>query len=50
MMRRSGGGYKMAQSGNLSDKERLKIVKEELEMFQKAVKGHEKLLKAIAEM
>jgi hypothetical protein len=49
-MMRFGGGYVMAQSGNLSDKEKLKIVKEELEMFQNAVKGHEKLLKAIAEM
>lgn len=40
----------MARSEHLSDEVRLNIVKEELERFQRAVKGHEKFLKAMAEM
>ncbi len=40
----------MATSKHLTDKERYEIVAEELERFQKLVKGHEKLLKAIGEL
>lgn len=40
----------MAKLENLSDKERYEIVKEELEDFEKLIRGHEKLLKAIGEL
>lgn len=40
----------MAKLGNLDDKLRLKIVKEEIEHFQKLVSGHRKLLEAIGKM
>lgn len=40
----------MGKSENLSDKERYEILTEELEHFEKLVKGHEKLLVAIGEL
>ncbi|MFH1316942.1 MAG: hypothetical protein ABII01_05480 [Candidatus Woesearchaeota archaeon] len=40
----------MAKSENLEDKEKLKIVKEEIEKFEKLVSGHRKLLEAIGKM
>ena len=40
----------MAKSKNLKGKEKLKIVKKEIEKFSKLVKGHEKLLKAIGKL
>lgn len=40
----------MEKSENLSDELRCKIVKEEIELFNKLVKGHEKLLKAIGDL
>ena len=40
----------MAKSKNLKDKEKLKIIKKEIEKFNKLVKGHEKLLKAIGKL
>ncbi len=40
----------MEESENLDDKVRLKIVKEELEKFQKLIAGHRKLLEAIGKL
>jgi len=40
----------MVKSEHLSDKEKLLIVQEELGKFKKAVKGHEKILRAIGEL
>lgn len=40
----------MAKSENLDDTIRLKIVREELERFNKLVHGNEKLLRAIGEL
>lgn len=40
----------MERSENLNDKRRYEIVVEELEHFEKLVKGHEKLLAAIGEL
>jgi hypothetical protein len=40
----------MVKSENLSDKERLKIVSEELKEFNKLVDGHRKLLTAIGNL
>ncbi len=40
----------MEKSETLSDKERAKIVIEEIEKFNKLVKGHKKLLKSIGEL
>ncbi len=40
----------MAKSESSKDKEALEIVSQELDRFNKLVKGHEKLLKAIGEL
>ena len=40
----------MAKSGNSKDSLRYKIVSEELEEFNKLVKGHQKLLEAIGKL
>jgi hypothetical protein len=40
----------MAKSENSKDKEALEIVSRELDRFNKLIKGHEKLLKAIGEL
>ena len=40
----------MAKLENLTDEERLQIVKEELTRFKKIVKGHEKILEAIGKL
>ncbi len=40
----------MQKSKRFSDKERYEIVKEELEMFQKLIKPHRKLLEAIGKL
>ncbi len=40
----------MAKSRNLKDSERYKIVLEEVQQFNKLVKGHKKLLAAIGEL
>ncbi|MEK6970741.1 MAG: hypothetical protein AABW68_03540 [archaeon] len=40
----------MAESKRLSDKERLAVVREELELFNKLVKPHRKLLEAIGKL
>lgn len=40
----------MAESKHFTDKERLQIVQEELERFEKLVKGHRKLLEAIGKL
>ncbi len=40
----------MEKSKNLNDKKRYEIVVEELEHFEKLIKGHEKLLIAIGEL
>ncbi len=40
----------MEQSENSEDKIRYKIVSEELDRFNKLIKGHRKLLKAIGEL
>ena len=40
----------MAQLKNLSDKERLEIVTEDLEEFNNLIKGHKKLLTAIEKL
>lgn len=47
---KSRDGYNMAKSKRLSDKERLQIVKEELELFEKLSKPHRKLLEAIGRL
>ena len=38
----------MVKSGNLKDKQKYEIVAGELAYFNKLIKGHEKILKAIA--
>ncbi|MCX6801899.1 MAG: hypothetical protein NT067_02180 [Candidatus Diapherotrites archaeon] len=38
------------KSGNLKDSERCEIVSEEIEEFNKLVKGHKKLLEAIGRL
>ncbi len=43
-------GLKMAKSRNLKDKERYKIVAEELKKFSKLIEGHKKLLLAIGRL
>jgi hypothetical protein len=40
----------MEQSGDLSDKVKLRIVREEIEEFQHTIKGHERLLDAIGRL
>ena len=40
----------MARSEILDDKRRLKIVKEEIEEFEKLIKGHKKLLDAVGRL
>ena len=40
----------MAKSKNLTDKEKLEIVKEEIDKFNKLVGGHRKLLEAIGRL
>lgn len=40
----------MAKSRNLTDKEKLEIVKEEIDKFNKLVDGHRKLLEAIGKL
>lgn len=40
----------MARYGNLDDKARLAVVREELEAFNKLVEGHRKLLMAIGKL
>ncbi|VVB98863.1 Uncharacterised protein [uncultured archaeon] len=40
----------MGKSRNSKDEQRCKIVAEELQEFNKLIKGHEKLLKAIGEL
>ncbi len=40
----------MAKSENLDDKQRLKIVSEEINRFKKLIHGHEELLYAIGEL
>lgn len=40
----------MEKSVNLDDKKRYEIVAEELERFNKLVKGHRKLLRAIGNL
>lgn len=40
----------MAKSKRFSDKDRLQIIREELEMFEKLVKPHRKLLEAIGKL
>ncbi len=40
----------MEKSENLDDKIRLKIVAEEIEKFEKLIKGHRKLLEAIGNL
>ena len=40
----------MAKSKNLTDKEKLEIVKEEIDEFNILVGGHRKLLEAIGEL
>ena len=40
----------MAKSENSKDKERMKIVSEEIERFKSLIKGHEKLLTAIGKL
>ena len=40
----------MAKSENLNDKERCKVVLEELKEFNELVKGHKKLLLAIGRL
>ena len=40
----------MAKSGSSEDKIRQKIGLEEIEKFNKLIKGHEKILKAIGEL
>lgn len=40
----------MAKSGNSKDSLRLRIVSEELEAFNRLIKGHEKLLQAIGKL
>lgn len=37
----------MAKSGNLSDKEKLKVVSEEIAWFNRLVAGHRRILEAI---
>lgn len=41
---------KTKTSKNLTDKERCKIVIEEIERFEKLIKGHRKLLEAIGKL
>ena len=40
----------MAKLRNLTDKEKLEIVKEEIHKFNKLVDGHRKLLEAIGKL
>ena len=40
----------MEKSKNLDDKKRYKIVAEEIEHFEKLIKGHEKILEAIGNL
>ncbi len=40
----------MEKSENLGDKERYEIVTEEIEQFEKLIKGHRKLLEAIGNL
>lgn len=40
----------MKKSGSLRDKEAYKVVSEELERFNKLIKGHEELLIAIGNL
>jgi hypothetical protein len=40
----------MAKSKNLTDKEKLEIIKEEIHEFNKLVGGHRKLLEAIGKL
>lgn len=40
----------MEKSDRLKDKERLQIMKEEIESFEKLIAGHRKLLEAIGKM
>ena len=40
----------MAKSGNSKGEKRYKIVAEELEEFNKLIRGHEKLLEAIGKL
>ena len=49
-MKKSKSGSNMGRLGNLNDKERAKIVLEELKRFQSLVKGHKKLLEAIGKL
>jgi len=40
----------MGKSGNSKDEARYKIIAEEIKEFEKLIKGHEKLLRAIGEL
>ena len=40
----------MVKSENLNDKQRYKIVVQEIEKFMKLIKGHEKILEAIGRL
>ena len=40
----------MVKLKNSNDKERLKIVKQELEEFTKLIRGHQKILEAIGKI
>jgi len=40
----------MAKSENSNDKEKIKIVSEEVEKFKNLIKGHEKFLTAIGKL
>ena len=40
----------MEKSENLDDKKRYEIVAEEIEQFEKLIKGHKKLLEAIGNL
>ena len=40
----------MVKSKNLKDSERLEIVREEVDNFNKLVKGHRKLLEAVGKL
>lgn len=49
-MKKSKSGLRMARLSNSNDETRLKVVKEELDYFEKLVKGHQKVLEAIGKM
>ena len=49
-MKKSRSGLKMEKSENSNDKQRYKIVAEELEHFEKLIKGHRKILTAIGNL